>query len=535
MTCNTGASLPQEVTSCNWTNKMNINITKVDDGEPTGSMEFICVSTMVGKMESGLFEGGITCDKDCKEDKPCYRSCHGKGRAYDPNLNLPTSLNVTFDFSAILGFDSHIAYGYPPGSPIENCDPNRTLVLYPDRKDSCRDRVKFQKDGHLMVLRETGKTFHYGEFCISPTSGKHDMGTYKVTACSKGVVTERQNKFKFYYIVLIFSIISLTATISIYAFFHTTLLRSDYNKIMLNFSLSLLLAFLVLVILQAMLPREHKTVPMCRFLALTNQFFILSAFFWMTLMSYEIFKQIHGMRVVDRDGHRGLLQRKAPIGYGIPAFIVLITLVVEITAPQCSSIRPKFGDKSCLFNGKLDKFIFLYLPILLLLLVNTFMFIYIACCVLKNRKTEAMVTKRGSPKEKFDQMCLYLRLFFGMGIIWYFELIAFFVNGAVAEEVFYLTDTLNMLQGVWVFVTFVCKRNVMKVVTKQRDELYSILNSTIQRRASGSVTHRQLSMSQLETVRDPSRRATANTFVSQSEANRTSLDAGNRASLETYV
>ena len=57
-----------------------------------------------------------------------------------------------------------------------------------------------------------------------------------------------------------------------------------------------------------------------------------------------------------------------------------------------------------------------------------------------------MVTKRGSPKEKFDQMCLYLRLFFGMGIIWYFELIAFFVNGAVAEEVFYLTDTLNMLQ-----------------------------------------------------------------------------------------
>ena len=62
----------------------------------------------------------------------------------------------------------------------------------------------------------------------------------------------------------------------------------------------------------------------------------------------------------------------------------------------------------------------------------------------------------------------------------YFELVAFVVNGKVAEEVFYLTDTVNMLQvllalhyftrwikshfqGVWVFLTFVCKRNVLKV------------------------------------------------------------------------
>ena len=31
-------------------------------------------------------------------------------------------------------------------------------------------------------------------------------------------------------------------------------------------------------------------------------------------------------------------------------------------------------------------------------------------------------------------------------IIRYFELVAFAVNGEVAEEVFYLTDTVNMLQ-----------------------------------------------------------------------------------------
>jgi hypothetical protein len=99
-------------------------------------------------------------------------------------------------------------------------------------------------------------------------------------------------------------------------------------------------------------------------------------------------------------------------------------------------------------------------------------------------KNEAIAMKTGSRTEKLDQICLYLRLFLGMGTIWYFELLAFAVSGA-PEEIFYLTDTLNMLQagnllplpacfqGVWVFLTFVCKRNVLKVVTRRSDHLYS--------------------------------------------------------------
>ena len=35
----------------------------------------------------------------------------------------------------------------------------------------------------------------------------------------------------------------------------------------------------------------------------------------------------------------------------------------------------------------------------------------------------------------------------------YFELVAFAVNGKVAEEVFYLTDTVNMLQVMIIIVT----------------------------------------------------------------------------------
>ena len=80
--------------------------------------------------------------------------------------------------------------------------------------------------------------------------------------------------------------------------------------------------------------------------------------------------------------------------------------------------------------------------------------------------------------ERCDQICLYVKLFLGMGIIWwapapalalapqplssppspapdpalvpafprYAEILAFTVGDAVPEEVFYFTDTINMLQ-----------------------------------------------------------------------------------------
>ena len=55
--------------------------------------------------------------------------------------------------------------------------------------------------------------------------------------------------------------------------------------------------------------------------------------------------------------------------------------------------------------------------------------------------------KKGSRSEKVDTMCIYLRLFLGMGIIWYFEILAFALTSyKLNVNIFILTDTLNMCQ-----------------------------------------------------------------------------------------
>ena len=87
-------------------------------------------------------------------------------------------------------------------------------------------------------------------------------------------------------------------------------------------------------------------------------------------------------------------------------------------------------------------------------------------------------------------MMIYSRLFLGMGITWYFEILNFALSSLELDPRWMvLTDTLNMcqvtrsqdihqtlsLQGVWVFIIFVCKRNVYNVVTGKWKNLYNTI------------------------------------------------------------
>lgn len=58
-----------------------------------------------------------------------------------------------------------------------------------------------------------------------------------------------------------------------------------------------------------------------------------------------------------------------------------------------------------------------------------------------------------------------LKLFTVMGVTWIFEIIATLVDEPA--ELWYVSDTFNILQGVLVFLIFVCKTKVWEAI-KQR-------------------------------------------------------------------
>ena len=154
----------------------------------------------------------------------------------------------------------------------------------------------------------------------------------------------QSRQLSFYPYLLLASVGCLTTTVLVYLLFPP--LMNHYSKIMLNFSFSLLLAFLVLAATQkpelfGFSSSDYDTLS-CRLIGHLNQFFFLAAFTWMTIMSSEIYCQLNKY-TQETTVRRMVLQ--VCLGYGLPAFIVLITAAVELTAPRCASYKPRFGHR----------------------------------------------------------------------------------------------------------------------------------------------------------------------------------------------
>ena len=378
---------------------------KLEDckGKRTLVMEELSTSTSGAICESETNEGQrkAVCINECETNEKCAQLCMDHNEAITDG-----EFKITLKKEELEEFNSRIEEIFPgtllvEGSLNKHLPRFENVILYPDWR--CQDAVDIQEDGSLRVKekRNAGQVLHYGEFCIEALDQGLEKGKYRVKTTwlkeSKEGLVEKE--YVYYSVILCISIVCLIVTIVIYRVF-PALLRTMYNRIMINFAWSLLLAFLSLVVMQNM-PTDDQTRTTCIGLSLLNQFAILSAFSLLTLMSYNIFVQVYKMS--PQQGIDKYFLLRVALCYIVPGLITLVTLIVELTAPQCASVRPKFGTRYndasgkrswrkkiflflfryCHFYGGVDKFIWLYLPILVLLLVNTGMFIYILTNICK--------------------------------------------------------------------------------------------------------------------------------------------------------
>lgn len=62
---------------------------------------------------------------------------------------------------------------------------------------------------------------------------------------------------------------------------------------------------------------------------------------------------------------------------------------------------------------------------------------------------------------------LYLKLFIVMGVNWLAEIISWAMETKTNEYLFYITDFGNSLQGLLIFLIFVCKKRVLRLLNKK--------------------------------------------------------------------
>ena len=214
--------------------------------------------------------------------------------------------------------------------------------LFPDW--SCYDRGVLGHDGD-MVFIDRGVQLSYGEFCLAKLEGNSTKGDVFVQACMP--TKKRKTMLVFYSYVLGISIFCLFCTMVIYI--TSPELTNPTNKIMLNFTATLFIAYLVLVFIQRPEILEKQiglSRLLCRSLGHVEQFSFLSAFTWISIMSRENLNQLKGLSQANnlQTSSDGLMKQML-IGYGIPFALSLGTAFVEMFAPECAIYKPRFGHR----------------------------------------------------------------------------------------------------------------------------------------------------------------------------------------------
>lgn len=197
----------------------------------------------------------------------------------------------------------------------------------------------------------------------------------------------------------------------------------------------------------------------CHLLATGMQFFFLSAFFWLNTMCVNIWWTFRDFRPSSLERNQELLRLRLYSAYawGVPLLICAIAACMDqLPESETSLLRPGFGQTFCWFdNHSLAIFAYFYGPIGLLLCANIMLFIsttHQLTCGLWKRDD----VKSTSEKSALGRVCL--KLVVVMGVTWIWDIISWLVGGP--HDAWLLTDLINALQGVFIFIVVGCQPQV---------------------------------------------------------------------------
>ncbi|XP_074038175.1 G-protein coupled receptor Mth2-like isoform X2 [Leptinotarsa decemlineata] len=270
---------------------------------------------------------------------------------------------------------------------------------------------------------------------------------------------------------MIISLPFLLATFLVYA-----LLPDNHNlhrKALMSYVVSLFMAYLALAIVN--LTADIPTVS-CHILGYSILYFFMASFIWMNVMCIDMWLAFRGLRVF---GDGKLSEEKRYLFYNVYAWVfpildVLLVFIINTYGDEELSIYPGISDNLCFVESGLPSFLYLYLPMTVLMLVNCTLFILTGIKIYEAKKETRVLKHTDSKKHLHEtnkqQFKIYIKLFFAMGINWMAELISFAVRQLCEEcprSASYLTDFINSIYGVFIFFIFVFKKNTWRSLKKR--------------------------------------------------------------------
>ncbi|XP_039752851.1 G-protein coupled receptor Mth2-like [Pararge aegeria] len=284
----------------------------------------------------------------------------------------------------------------------------------------------------------------------------------------QGSIGETGVKFYYRYYLMI-SCVFLALVLVVYIILPE--LRNLGGMILMAYTSSLMMGFVLLAVMQS------TQIPRCVELTGSIYFFLLATFCWMNIMSIDIWWTFRGYakaRPIHRRGKRVKFFIYCLYGYGLPGLMTIGLIVVNSAdlSHMPWIVQPLIGRTGCFIQGK-EKMLYMYVPILILILCNWLFFLMTAHNIRRLMRGTAVLNSAAAGnaaahQQQKNRLFIYLKLSVVMGINWLLEVLSFF---APELGLFEISDTYNLLIGFPIFIIFVCKKKIYKKLVARFSEI----------------------------------------------------------------
>ncbi|OWR52116.1 hypothetical protein KGM_204753 [Danaus plexippus plexippus] len=308
-------------------------------------------------------------------------------------------------------------------------------------------------DGGTLQLNSESSTLEAGAWCAEAVAG--ETGT-RVLACEEEARSARPAqtaRHALYGAGLAVGAAFLAATLAA-GFALPAAHHALHWRCQTHYVAALMLGDVLLAATQ--LAGDRVPPPLCRALAVCMHFLFLSAFFWLNTMCFNIWWTFRDFRPtsLERGQEACRLRVYMVYAWGGPLAVsgaaALLDRLPPGTAPGL--LRPRFAVQRCWFYGDMEILVYFFGPVGVLLLVNLALFISTTrqlTCGLWRRDE----VKSTSERAALGRVCA--KLVVVMGVTWGADVVSWAAGGP--EYVWYATDLLNALQGVFIFLVVGCQ------------------------------------------------------------------------------
>ncbi|KAK1118505.1 hypothetical protein K0M31_014816 [Melipona bicolor] len=394
---------------------------------------------------------------------------------YRLRSNRCIETNGTFRFPALYHADD---------LTLIDAAPNHRRYFHLFVRDPCVDRQRYKLvpdenpmdafmllDNGSIYMQNEGDILRETDYCF----GIVDTELFDVVLCfDSDEESENKEDVKLtvvFPVGLIVSVPFLFATFIVYTLI-PEFSRSMHGRTLRGYVGSLVVAYVMLAVVQIS-PQEQISDPLCIVFAFIIYFSFLASFFWLNVMCFDIWWTFGGFRslrgsVMQRERKKFLIYSIYAWGCALVLTGVCVIMDFFPNIPQYV-VKPQFGRQNCWFTTNNARAIYFYGPMGVTVFCNVCLFISTALKIVQHKKNTAQQLKGMDSRRHDDNkqwFNLYLKLFIVMGINWSMEIVSWLCDNSPAY-IWYLTDLTNTLQGVIIFLIFVWKDKVKRLLLKR--------------------------------------------------------------------